>query len=480
VKTILGRLYRIAERWLLSRLPDAWQVASAAFALRIARRVFPQRSWPEFIEPASARRLPRVVPRSLHTLPKWARQDMDDLARRVDPLLTPALYIAGNHELYAPPIHWQDAGATYRRLSSRLRGHYDTVLVVPWLKRGGADLGALHHARACHEVFGQRTLVIATEPSDSPWAARLPDGVEFLEAGEELARLSAGNAEPETVLARLLIQLRPQRVHFIGSHTGWRTLVRHGHALSSSADLYASLYCDDRNKDGYRDGPAVRYLSSAAGYLKGVITDNTVSPREWIGTLGVDPALFHVVHFPAPESASPTIQRLTRQRLLWASRMDVQKRPELLAKLVTALPDYHWDIYGSQVVPGHGGDASNLGSFPNVTLHGPYDDFMQIIDPAHLAFVYTSAWDGLPNVLLEAAAAGLPVVAPHVGGISDLIPADLLIRPDDDVERFVQAIRSLSDEQAREECIRRQSERLADFTWRAFVDRLRNVPGYAG
>ena len=36
-------------------------------------------------------------------------------------------------------------------------------------------------------------------------------------------------------------------------------------------------------------------------------------------------------------------------------------------------------------------------------------------------FLFTSAFEGLPNVLLEAGAQGIPIVASEVGGVSELI-----------------------------------------------------------
>lgn len=37
------------------------------------------------------------------------------------------------------------------------------------------------------------------------------------------------------------------------------------------------------------------------------------------------------------------------------------------------------------------------------------------------AFIYTSDFDGLPNILLEMLGAGLPVIAPDVGGIREAV-----------------------------------------------------------
>lgn len=479
LRNALIRVFRVADERLLSRLPLRWQRSAAEASLRVARALFPALAWPTSADALLVRRAPRRLPASLHRLPDWAKQDMDNLARVVDPMLSPDKFAATNPEVYAAPIHWREAGASYRRLSSQLNdGGYETVFLVPWLKPGGADLGALHHIRACHETFGHRTLVIATEPHSSPWATRLPSGVRFLEGGAELAKLSAPHAEQETVLARLLIQLAPRRIHLIGSHLGWRTIVRHGLALRQASRLYASLYCDDHDKRGYRDGLAVRYLAPASAYLDAVITDNSISPTEWCRDLGVSQNLFHVIHFPAPQ-IQPRAASQTSKRLLWASRLDRQKRPDLLARLVTALPDYHWDIYGSQVVPGHGGDVSALRKANNVSLHGGYDDFARIVRLEHAAFVYTSAWDGLPNVLLEASSACLPVVAPDIGGIRDLIPPDRLIHPADNIAQYVQAIRTLEDPSTRDTWLRAQRERLAAFTPEAFITGLRRISGYA-
>ena len=47
-------------------------------------------------------------------------------------------------------------------------------------------------------------------------------------------------------------------------------------------------------------------------------------------------------------------------------------------------------------------------------------------------FVLSSAWEGLPNVVMEAMAAQLPVVATDVGGVSELVvdgESGLLVAP---------------------------------------------------
>lgn len=478
-RRVLARAYRVFDRLLLSRLPLRFQRKIVTWMLHLARLASPDRAWPASAEPLLARRIVKIPSRDRRVLPEWARQDMADLALRVDPLLSPARYMAVSPSAYVMPVHWTQPGEGYHRIRERIRvSQVDTVLLVPWLVRGGADLAALHHARACHEMFDQRTLVISTEPGRSPWAGRLPQGVHFLEIGGDLASLSAPMGEPELVLARLLIQLAPARIHIINSRLAWSTVEKFGLAIRQETRIYASLYCDDRGLDGVPEGLAQDYLPTASRWLEAVITDNTVSPEEWVKALGVERRLFHVVHFPRPDGRAAATQP-SPQRLLWAGRLVRQKRPELLAAVVEATPEFEWDIHGPPAGANRDDPSVSLEKLPNATLHGPYDDFNQIAQAGHLAFVYTSAWDGLPNVLLEAANAGLAIVAPDIGGIRDLIPRGLLLPADSDADAFARAIRRLSDPHVRSEHIAAQQERLAAFTWDRFVSGLEAIPGYA-
>jgi len=76
---------------------------------------------------------------------------------------------------------------------------------------------------------------------------------------------------------------------------------------------------------------------------------------------------------------------------------------------------------------GHGSEekalrrlADQLGIAPRVHFVGFRDDVPQIL-AASDALLLSSGWEGMPNSLLEAMAAGLPVVATDVEGVRELL-----------------------------------------------------------
>ena len=76
-------------------------------------------------------------------------------------------------------------------------------------------------------------------------------------------------------------------------------------------------------------------------------------------------------------------------------------------------------------------DIGRLGLGEIVRLHGAAADARRLY-PAFDLYVQASETEGLPNVVLEAAAAGLPIVATAVGGTIEILTADrdgLLVEP---------------------------------------------------
>jgi glycosyltransferase involved in cell wall biosynthesis len=77
--------------------------------------------------------------------------------------------------------------------------------------------------------------------------------------------------------------------------------------------------------------------------------------------------------------------------------------------------------------------ARDLGIAQRVTFLGVRHDIPALLGAAD-AFVLSSAWEGMPNVVMEALASATPVVATQVGGVQELVEpgeSGLLVKPGD-------------------------------------------------
>ena len=111
-------------------------------------------------------------------------------------------------------------------------------------------------------------------------------------------------------------------------------------------------------------------------------------------------------------------------RLLTVGRLDAEKNPLLLPEIVARLRE-HYDGWQLTVVGSGSFDrevaerASALGVADAIQLTGeiPFGESLWNLYTSSSAFLHVSLTEGVPQVLHEAAAAGLPVVATDVGGV---------------------------------------------------------------
>ncbi|MCY1360839.1 Glycosyl transferases group 1 [compost metagenome] len=212
--------------------------------------------------------------------------------------------------------------------------------------------------------------------------------------------------------------------------------------------IFASVFCDDYDSDGVRWSYADVYLPGCLPYLEGIFCDTQAYPRELARRFGADVSKLHTLYFPHALSARPRYRAGSGRSILWAARFSRQKRVDLLERIASLMPDVRFDVHGCGSSPGEQELAKRLARLGNVTVNGPFESLDQLVeDGKYSAFLYTSAWDGLPIVLLDATAAGLPIVASSVGGVGEFITekTGVPVSCPDNAEDYVSGIRSVID-----------------------------------
>jgi glycosyltransferase involved in cell wall biosynthesis len=113
--------------------------------------------------------------------------------------------------------------------------------------------------------------------------------------------------------------------------------------------------------------------------------------------------------------------------VLMAGRLTPQKSPHLLIEALRLLQQQHLTRCIRLLIAGEGPEseslkaqAARLADPAAVSFLGWRSDLARLLKTADL-FVLPSAWEGLPNVLLEAQASGLPVAATAIDGCTDVI-----------------------------------------------------------
>jgi glycosyltransferase involved in cell wall biosynthesis len=140
-------------------------------------------------------------------------------------------------------------------------------------------------------------------------------------------------------------------------------------------------------------------------------------------------------------------------RLLSVGRLDPEKNPLLLADVLCRVlrSDRRWrlDVCGDGTLAAalvkraaQLGVGDRLVERGHVSIDGPLWDFYR---SSH-ALLHVSMTEGVPQVMLEAFAARLPVVATDVGGVGHLVGGRGLLAPPGDADAAAAAVLRLADD----------------------------------
>jgi len=170
-------------------------------------------------------------------------------------------------------------------------------------------------------------------------------------------------------------------------------------------------------------------------------------------------------------------------RLLSVGRLDREKNPLLLAEVLAGLRarDERWHLTVAGEGPLTGAlerRAVELGVADALELRGyiPYGPDLRSLYTSSNAFLHVSHTEGVPQVLLEAHSAGLPIVATAVGGVAEALGGGArgLLVPPADASAAVEALERLrGDEGLRRNLVEAGLDYASRHTQEIQLERLR-------
>ncbi|MVW71371.1 glycosyltransferase [Bordetella sp. 15P40C-2] len=350
-----------------------------------------------------------------------------ELAGRLEPEITLAKFKGVpfwfNHQ------NGTAAGQVYLDAATIIDGcNFSDVFFFPFLSKGGAEKYVLQVIRAIVQLNPRAEILLICGENYNGVSAEgdLPVNVTVLNLPVLDPYLSMDDRC--LVALKAIERLAPTaRLHFLSSVFGVTLVQRYSQLLKP----YRCFFYRFNNVEKVKDGRLVvtysplDFIKTYIDIFEGIICDSTVMRDRDLAVVPQYAHKWHVLHAHVPliSRGSRNTGTHATVRVLWASRFDEQKRPELLPLIAAELRnrslDIQIDAFGFSVFTEASQPDQSLE--PELTYRGPFHGFFNLPLESYDVFLYTSWNDGVPNVILEAGAAGLPIIAPDVGGISEVI-----------------------------------------------------------
>ena len=360
------------------------------------------------------------------------------------------------------------------------------------LGAGGAETLAVTFARTVNRA--EFDLVVASlSGATGVNAERLrADGVPVIDLG-------ARNLRDRAAFQRLIELIQKERIDLVHAHLTyssiWSAWATRRTGVPSLASLHVAPSATRALRDSLRHRVSVNIrdrlmIAAMNRWSSGVIAVSGALRDEYVAR-GLTAAKVRVVHNGVELERFGRPYDESRARLVEELGIDAQApvvatvsvlRPakgiEILLEAVRAVPGATFVIIGDGPKREEWASlAALLGISERVRWAGYRTDVGALLAGCDL-FVHPSFDDAFPTVLLEAMAAGLPIVATRVGGIPEIVAEHATgeLVPPGDVEALASAIRVLLADRPRMKRMQQQARlNVNQFSTRAWLDRLTTV-----
>ncbi|HEX9966545.1 MAG TPA: glycosyltransferase, partial [Solirubrobacterales bacterium] len=258
-------------------------------------------------------------------------------------------------------------------------------------------------------------------------------------------------------------------VHIMNSRLGFDLLPDMA-CLPEPPAVVVQMHAEEPNRAGY-----VRYATRRYGNLIDAFSVTSEDLKQRVAGYDIPPSRIDVIHsgVDAAEEFDPDrVEPLPLgdpgvPRVLWPGRLVEQKDPmltlEVLARARPRGAEFLLDVVGD----GHmkadlEARASSLGVAEMIRWHPASQQMPRWYRSSDLLLM-TSLYEGVPYVIYESLAMGVPVVAPALPGNVELMDDDsgALIEPRDDADAYAEALVALlEDSERRAEMGRASRQRM--------------------
>lgn len=389
---------------------------------------------------------------------------------QIDGSLYPDPEIVSRMPVYDSELDY--LGKAYCRMVHTITSNPDYIFMMPRLGVGGTEKVLENYLKAIYELHPKwRVLVLGKLPDGHPY--HIPENVDFVDFDGATEGLN--DWDKEFLITKLIVQTKAKRLHIVNNEFYYRWAINnHALILTNKIIVNLSFFMHEFAEDEKRiQSFADPYLVELEPCIHKIFTDNGTIVDDLVEREGIEKARFTTHYQPVNlEIRKPKTKASNGiHKILWASRVAPQKRPDILKKIANKLPEgYEIDVYGRIQKPYYKNNYFN--GTKNLNYKGAFSDISALPIEEYDAYLYTSQTDGIPNILLEISALGLPIIATREGGVPDFIEDRVSGRlvEMNDIDGYIDALKETINSADRTKYVEKAQQKITErHNWDTYI-----------